>query len=131
MIQSALITKLLTVTSNTYANVTPTNPGLPSITVDLDASFRNRHWSGGNTSTGLIETDFEVTCWGETAAQVYSLGKQVVDLLENFSGPVLGGDSPQTTYNISGIEIVDEQSDFDTTQGFYGYSVFITITHKG
>lgn len=132
MIQSALVNLIKTVHSRTYASVAPQTQTLPVVTVDLDSSFRNRHYGvNGAYTTGLIETEFELTAWGKTVQSVYDLGQSIIALLENYSGPLLGTDSPQTVYSIGDLEITSEQSGFDGETELYQYSIFITITHTG
>lgn len=129
MIQSALIARLKTVNSNVYASVSPAKHSLPVITVDLDGSFRERHYGTNGYETGLIDTDFEINTWDSTANGAYTLAEQIIASLENFSGPIAGGDSPQTIYSVGDIEIQGESSGFDGETKLYQYSIFITITH--
>lgn len=130
MIQSALVNKLKEITSKVYANVAPLNKGLPVITVDLESSNRSRHYGANGYKTNIIDTDFEITIWSANTGAAYSLSEQVVQLLENYSGPMLGGDSPQTVYTVYDIDIVSESSGFDGTTEIYQYSIFITMSHK-
>jgi hypothetical protein len=129
MIQSALIARLKTITSNVYANVSPSKHSLPAITVDLDGSNRQRHYGANGYATGLIDTDFEISVWSANAAGAYNLAQSVISSLENFSGPLAGGDSPITLYSVGDIEILGENSAFDGETQIYQYSIFITITH--
>lgn len=129
MIQSALITLLQTISSKVYANVAPQKAALPVITVDLESSLRRRHYGTSNIQTGLIDTDFEINVWAPSPEASYPLAQQVISLLENFSGPLLGGDSPQTEYRVAGVEITSEQGGFDGQTEIFQYSIFITITH--
>jgi len=129
MIQSALIAKLKTVTSNVYANVSPSKHSLPAITVDLDGSNRERYYGANGYETGLIDTDFELNIWSANTKGAYDLASQVVSTLENFSGPLPGGDSPITIYSIGDVEIIGENSGFDGETELYQYSIFITMTH--
>lgn len=132
MIQSALVNLIKTVHARTYASVAPQTKQLPVVTVDLESSFRNRHYgANGAYTTGLVETDFEINVWGQTVQSVYDLGQSIIALLENFSGPLYGTDSPRTSYGIGDIEITNEQSGFDGETKLYQYSIFITITHEG
>ena len=129
MIQSALIARLKTITSSVYANVSPSKHSLPAITVDLDGSTRDRHYGATGYETGLIDTDFELNVWSANAAGAYNLAQSIILSLENFSGPLAGGDSPITTYSVGDIEILGESSAFDGETQLYQYSIFITITH--
>lgn len=127
MITSALIRKLRTIHPRVYENITPKHTLLPAVTVDLAGSFRNRHFGTTNKQTGLIETDFEISSWGDTAASVYSLAESIIAGIENFAGPWLAGDN--VTHRIANVEITGETSDFDGTTELHTYSIFITITH--
>jgi hypothetical protein len=132
MIQSALVLLLRTINAKTYAGVAPLNKSLPVITVELVGSFRNRHWSseaGQAYDTGLIETEFEVAVWSNKNSDVYTQAQSIVSLLENYSGPVDGMESPVVTYSIADIEITSETSGFDGTTEMYTYSMFLTVTH--
>jgi hypothetical protein len=129
MIQSALMVLLRTLSAKVYANVAPQKAALPVITVDLESSFRNRHYGSSNIQTGLTETSFEIAVWSASPEGSYALGQQVISLLENFSGPLSGGDSPETTYRVAGLEISGEQDGFDGQTELFQYSIFITITH--
>lgn len=130
MIQSAIVNKLKEINSKVYANVAPLNKGLPVIVVDLDSSTRGRHYGSTGYETNVIETDFEISIWSANTGAAYALSEQVIQLLENYSGPMLGGDSPQTVYTVYDIDIVSESSGFDGTTELYQYSIFITVSHK-
>lgn len=129
MIQSALIARLKTITSKVYASVAPQKVALPVVTVDLESTFRNRHYGTSGITTGLIESDFEINVWGNKNSDCYNLAEQITTSLDNFSGPLKGTESPQVTYGIGEIEITSELSGFDGEAELYQYSIFITITH--
>lgn len=129
MISSALIARLKTVHPRVFQNIVRKHNRLPAITVDLDSSFRFRHFGTSNIQTGLIESDFEITVWGKEPGNVNGLAESVIANLENFSGPWVDGGSPQQTHSIAGIEITSEIVDFDGPTELYTYSIFVTITH--
>ena len=130
MIQSALIGKLLEVSSSVYASIAEPEASLPCITVDMNGSTRiDRHFGAGGYQTGFVDTDFEISVWAKTAGASASLAASVVSLLENYAGPLRGIDSPQTVYSVGDIEIVSEFTSFDERTKLYEYSIDITITH--
>lgn len=129
MIQSALAALIKTVHTRTFASVAPLKSSLPVITIDLESSFRDRYYGSSGYETGLIDTDFEISVWGKTNSSVFTLSQTVINLLQNYQGPLKGLDSPQTTYRICDIEITNEQSGFDGETEIYQYSIFLTITH--
>lgn len=129
MIQTAIISLIKTVNTRCYASYAPHRKALPVITVDLVGSFRNRHHGNSGVQTGLIETDFEISVWGDVNSTVYAQAQSIVSLLENYTGPVQGTESPLVTYSIADIEITSESSGWDGNTEMYTYSVFITVTH--
>lgn len=129
MIVSALIERLKTVTPKVYQSITRKHNQLPAVTVELEGSFRNRHFGTSNIQTGLIESDFEISIWGKTPESSNTLAYSLIASIENFSGPWQTGGSPVSTVSIAGVEITGELSGFDGATELYTYSIFVTITH--
>ena len=129
MIISALIARLKTVHPRVYLSVSRKHNKLPVVTVELEGSFRYRHFGTSNIDTGLIESEFEISVWGETASQVNELAESIVSNLENFSGPWVDGGSPQATQSIAGVEITSEVTGYEGKAELSTYSIFVTITH--
>ncbi|MFW0776207.1 MAG: hypothetical protein ACN2B6_00615 [Rickettsiales bacterium] len=129
MIQSALVAKLKNVTSKVYANVAPQSVSLPVVTVDMDGSFRERHYGTSGIETGLIETDFEINVWGKHNSDCFGLAEQLIAEIENFSGPLRGMDSPQTIYGVAEVRIDGEAGGFDGETKLYQYTINLMIKH--
>jgi len=127
VIMSAIVKLLRTIHPRVYENVTPKHTTLPAVTVDLEGSFRNRHYGSSNIQTGLIETDVEISVWDMTANSVYTIAESIIAGIENFSGPLVDGGG--TTHRVAGIEITGETSDFDGRTEQHTYSIFLTIKH--
>lgn len=129
MIQSALISKLLTVHPRVYANAAPKAAAkMPFIIVDKTGSNRSRHFGSSNLQTGLVEAYFDIVVWGSTAEQAASIAESVIAAIENFSGPVVGLDSQ--AYSIADIEIEDEETEFDGRFEVYQYTMYLTVTYE-
>lgn len=131
MIQSALIKWLRTIVGNgrVYANVTKKDCQLPAITVDFEGEYRNKHWTNGVTTTGRIESDFEISIWGNTSDSIRAIAETIISTIDNFSGDLTDLGSPQTIYRVLHVDITSSSSDFDGETEQYAHSIFITITH--
>lgn len=115
-----------------FPQVAPLDTDLPCVTVDLDSEFRNRHWgTDGTRKTGMVESDFELSCWGNSQLSANTLAKEIVQLLENYQGPMSDAyESPSVTHRITDIEITGQTDGFDKAVERYGRSIFISISHK-
>lgn len=133
MITGALISYLKANLSLTdvFVERAPLDEG-PCIVIDDNGDSRDRHWSGGATTTGIKDQEYEVTVWADLSEGGPRYADQVADeiitLLDNFSGPMVDTQSsPNVSHRIAHIEATKGGGDFDPAPERYGYSVFLTV----
>lgn len=113
-----------------YGLQAPPSASFPCGTLSIESTFDSRHYEAGNTVTGRISTDMEITCWGETQIQADSLAREVLATLRNYKGSMTDLSSPQVVHTIADLQITSQSQGFDAQAERFAHSVFITITHS-
>lgn len=105
------------------------NQQTPYVVVTMEGADRDRYYGATNVATGVRYQDFEISAYGKTVEAASELARQLLELLENYAGPMPGLGSPQTIYNTGPIEVTGELEDYDHTTELYYYSIFVNVPH--
>ena len=100
---------------------------------DID-DYRDKHWTNGQTVSGIKHHYLELTYWADLGAggskQAAIYANDLLDLLDNFTGAMVDDSlSPNVNHRVLFIQAENGGGDFIPTPEIWGQTIQLTIQY--